>query len=96
MPKGDAELDEKTLTVRFNELDVLFGVGSAFFTPKFQEIQVLYRRNTNRRAYRPVLGRSRDASTGISEQYGAFAVADASSFGLRDKYARLTTHNGEN
>ena len=38
LPKWDAELDEKTLTVRFKEPDVLFGVGSDFLTPKFQEI----------------------------------------------------------
>ena len=38
LPKWDAELDDKTLTIRFKEPDVLFGVGSAFLTPKFQKI----------------------------------------------------------
>ena len=34
LPKWNAELDEKTLTVRFKEPDVLFGVGSDFLTPR--------------------------------------------------------------
>ncbi|MBR6712984.1 MAG: OmpA family protein [Selenomonadaceae bacterium] len=34
----DAEIDEKTLTLRFKEPDVLFGVGSDILTPKFQAI----------------------------------------------------------
>ena len=38
LPKWDAELDEKTLTVRFKEPDILFSVGSDFLTPRFQEI----------------------------------------------------------
>ena len=38
LPKWNAEIDEKTLTVRFKEPDILFGVGSDFLTPKFQEI----------------------------------------------------------
>lgn len=38
LPKWDAELDEKTLTIRFKEPDVLFDVGSAFLTLKFQKI----------------------------------------------------------
>ena len=38
LPKWNAELDEKTLTVRFKEPDILFSVGSDFLTPRFQEI----------------------------------------------------------
>lgn len=38
LPKWDAELDEKTLTIRFKEPDILFGVGSDSLTPKFQQI----------------------------------------------------------
>ena len=38
LPKWNAEIDEKTLTVRFKEPDILFGIGSDFLTPKFQEI----------------------------------------------------------
>ncbi len=37
-PKWNAEIDEKTLTVRFKEPDILFGVGSDLLTPKFQQI----------------------------------------------------------
>lgn len=38
LPKWNAEIDEKTLTVRFKEPDILFSVGSDLLTPKFQEI----------------------------------------------------------
>lgn len=38
LPKWNAEIDEKTLTVRFKEPDILFGVGSDLLTPKFQQI----------------------------------------------------------
>ncbi len=38
LSKWDAEIDEKTLTVRFKEPDILFSVGSDLLTPKFQEI----------------------------------------------------------
>lgn len=38
LPKWNAELDEETLTLRFKEPDILFGVGSDLLTPKFQEI----------------------------------------------------------
>ncbi|MBR6888881.1 MAG: hypothetical protein IKN16_10640 [Selenomonadaceae bacterium] len=55
LPKWNADLDEKTLTVRFKEPDVLFSVGSDFLTPKFQKILndflpryifVIYKTNT--------------------------------------------------
>ena len=38
LQKWNAELDEETLTLRFKEPDILFGVGSDILTPKFQEI----------------------------------------------------------
>ena len=38
LPKWNAELDEETLTLRFKEPDILFGVGSDILTPKFQLI----------------------------------------------------------
>ena len=38
LPKWNAELEEKTLTFRFKEPDILFSVGSDLLTPKFQEI----------------------------------------------------------
>lgn len=38
LPKWNAELDEQTLTLRFKEPDILFGVGSDVLTPKFQQI----------------------------------------------------------
>lgn len=38
LQKWNAELEEQTLTLRFKEPDVLFGVGSDILTPKFQEI----------------------------------------------------------
>ena len=75
LPKWNAEPDEKTLTVRFKEPDVLFGVGWDFLTPKFQEIL-----NDFLPQYIFV--------TRISEQHGTFAVENASRFGLCDKYAR--------
>ena len=36
--KWNAEIDEQTLTLRFKEPDILFGVGSDLLTPKFQQI----------------------------------------------------------
>lgn len=38
LPKWNAELDEKTLTVRFKEPDILFSVGSDNLTWRFQQI----------------------------------------------------------
>lgn len=38
LPKWNAEIDEKTLTMRFKEPDILFSIGSDSLTPKFQEI----------------------------------------------------------
>jgi len=38
LQKWNAEIDAETLTLRFKEPDVLFGVGSDILTPKFQEI----------------------------------------------------------
>ena len=38
LPKWNAELDEKTLTVRFKKPDILFGVGSDTLTLQFQQI----------------------------------------------------------
>ena len=38
LPKWNAELDERTLTLRFKEPDILFDVGSSSLTPKFQQI----------------------------------------------------------
>ena len=38
LPQWNAELDEKTLTIRFKEPDILFGVGSDSLTPKFKDI----------------------------------------------------------
>ena len=38
LPQWNAELDEKTLTIRFKEPDILFGVGSDSLTPQFQSI----------------------------------------------------------
>ncbi len=38
LPKWNAELDRKTLTMRFKEPDVLFAVGSNLLTPQFQQI----------------------------------------------------------
>lgn len=38
LPKWNAEIDAETLTVRFKEPDILFGVGSDMLTPKFQQI----------------------------------------------------------
>ena len=38
LTKWNAEIDEQTLTLRFKEPDILFGVGSDLLTPKFQQI----------------------------------------------------------
>ena len=38
LTKWNAEIDEETLTLRFKEPDILFGVGSDLLTPKFQQI----------------------------------------------------------
>ena len=38
LSKWNAEIDEQTLTLRFKEPDILFGVGSDLLTPKFQQI----------------------------------------------------------
>ena len=38
LPKWNAEIDKKTLSVTFIEPDVLFDVGSSALTPKFQNI----------------------------------------------------------
>ncbi len=38
LPKWNAELDKKTLTVRFKEPDILFSVGSDNLTWRFQQI----------------------------------------------------------
>ena len=38
LPKWDAEIDKKTLSVRFKEPDILFSAGSSKLNPKFQSI----------------------------------------------------------
>ena len=38
LPKWNAELDKQTLSMRFQEPDILFNTGSASLNPKFQQI----------------------------------------------------------